>query len=201
MYSPSPSLYANLTFTIQPRGVEEGWEETRRCKLIRKPFTVLEISAFTSRENPRKSYIFARQRSLCRNMDVARNRSNLYPFSLFPSFSSPFQGRREPIKENCLINDRTSDGQNRLETERQRRYSFSRYNPPHYFYRPAAMSIGEGRGRRRSLSLSLSRDSNFRGKLRGFSLEMLRAVKAKDDSRLLTRNATSSPFDEFENKI
>lgn len=173
MYSPSPSLYANLTFTIQPRGVEEGWEETRRCKLIRKPFTVLQISAFTSRENPRKSYIFARQRSLCRNMDVARNRSNLYPFSLFPSFSSPFQGRREPIKENCLINDRTSDGQNRLETERQRRYSFSRYNPPHYFYRPAAMSIEEGRGRRRSLSLSLSRDSNFRGKLRGFSLEML----------------------------
>lgn len=166
-------LDANLTFTIQPRGVEEGWEETRRCKLIRKPFTVLQISAFTSRENPRKSYIFARQRSLCRNMDVARNRSNLYPFSLFPSFSSPFQGRREPIKENCLINDRTSDGQNRLETERQRRYSFSRYNPPHYFYRPAAMSIGEGRGRRRSLSLSLSRDSNFRGKLRGFSLEML----------------------------
>lgn len=91
----------------------------------------------------------------------------------FLSFSSPFQGRREPIKENCLINDRTSDGQNRLETERQRRYSFSRYNPPHYFYRPAAMSIGKGRGRRRSLSLSLSRDSNFRGKLRGFSLEML----------------------------
>lgn len=61
------------------------------------------------------------------------NRSNVSPLSLSLSFSF---SRGEPIKENCLINDRTSDGQNRLETERQRRY-----NPPHYFYLPLSSGL------------------------------------------------------------
>lgn len=65
-----------------------------------------------------------------------------------------------------MINDRTSGGQNRLETERQRRYSF----PP---LDTILLVIFIGHVDRRTLSLSLSRDSNFRG----FSLSRFRLLE------------------------
>lgn len=142
---------ANLTFHNWPRRGREG---ARRCKLIRKRS---RVSVFSSRD--RENFVLFLSCIRFVETDVATPLETVQTF-LFRLSLSLARSPAEPIKESCLINDRTSGGQNRLETERQRRYSFSRYNPPHYFYRPAAMSIEGGKGRETRIFVD-SRDASF----------------------------------------